>query len=320
MSCGVPMSGYTYPPTPTVTRTVTPTKTVTPTRTPTQTTTPTRTVTPTKTVTPTNTPSNLQTYSVQSCATKLRPDLIDVAYNLSGFNFNSNTSYSVGDTVEVTIQITAGCPTCKFFVDECYQVITYNASLPSKPSTYTVGAVSACGVGKCDNTYIGLQECDTTNTFVTSASIANLTATTYNVGQGARIPTLLPIAPTWLMGHEFQSVCFQIIAPQSTLNLDQTGIFGDEWALNQNGFVRINSTSPCLSSTNCSDCRQNAVLVNIDDVSHTITYNLCTGISTSSTIPANSQITQTSCINVVSFMNNTPTSGQVFFSGGTFCT
>ena len=275
-------------------------------------------MTPTNTPTRTNTPSILQAYSVQSCATVLRPDLIDVAYNLSGFNFNSNTSYSVGDTLEVSIQISAGCPSCKFFVDECYQVITYNASLPSKPSTYTVGPVAACGVGKCDNTYIGLQECDTTNTFVTSASIANLTATTYNLGQGARIPTLLPIAPTWLTGHEFQSVCFQIIAPQSTLNLDQTGIFGDEWALNQNGFLRISSLTPC-SSTNCSDCRQNAVLVNTDDVSQTITYNLCTGASTSSTIPANSQITQTSCINVVSFMNNTPSSGQVFFSGGTFC-
>ena len=317
-STPTPTPTKTLTPTVTPTNTTTPSRTATPTKTPTQTITQTTTVTPTNTPTKTNTPSNVQTYSVQSCATKLRPDLIDVTYNLSGFNFNSSTTYSIGDTVEVTIQISAGCPSCKFFVDECYQVITYNASLPSKPSTYTVGAVAACGVGKCDNTYIGLQECDTTNTFVTSASIANLTATTYNTGQGARIPTLLPIGPTWLTGHEFQSVCFQIIAPQSTLNLDQTGIFGDEWALNQNGFLRINSLTPC-SSTNCSDCRQNAVLVNIDDVSHTITYNLCTGASTSSTIPAGGQITQTSCINVVSFMNNTPTSGQVFFSGGTFC-
>lgn len=303
------------------TPTPTPTHTVTPTVTPTITTTPTRTVTPTKTVTPTFTPTRTvtptiaQTYSVQSCATKLRPDLIDVAYNLSGFNFTSNTSYSVGQTLEVSIQITAGCAGCKFFIDECYSIIPYNASLPSKPSTYTVNTIVTCGEGKCDITYIGLQECGETDKFVTSANISNLTAQTYNVGNTVRIPTLLPIAPTYLTGHEFSGVCFEIIAPQSSLNLLQTGIFGDEWALNQNGFLKA---SGCLS-TNCDDCRQNVILVNTDDVPQTITYDLCYGGSTSSTIPASSQITQSSCINVVSFMNNTPASGQVFFSGGTSC-
>jgi len=305
----------------TPTRTLTPTPTVTPTRTSTQTPTPTitRTITPTVTRTQTVTPTRsapLNTYSVQSCATKTRPDLIDVAYNLSGFNFTSTSTFSVGQTFEVSIQIQGACPLCKFFVDECYQIIAYDASLPTKPVDYTVGTSSSCGVGKCEITYIGLQQCGTSDTFVTSANIYNLTATTYAVGSTVRIPTLLSIGPdNFTDGHEFSGVCFQIIAPQTPLTLNQESMFGDEWKLNDNGFLK---PTTCIS-TLCDDCRQNVVLVNTDDAPQTINYNLCSGLPTSSTIPASSQITQASCINVVSFMQNTPTSGQVFFSGGTAC-
>jgi hypothetical protein len=291
-------------PTPTPTNTLTPTRTATPT--------PTLTVTPT--ITPTRTPP-LNTYTFQSCATKLRPDLTDVVYNFSAFNFTTSTVYSIGSTVEVSIEITAGCPTCKFLIDECYSVVTYSASKPTKPANYTVGTTASCGAGKCDITYIGLQECGTTDKFLSSASIPNLTANTWSVGSVARIPTLLPIGPTYLTGHEFSGVCFEIITPQSSLNLNQTGIFGDEWAQNESGFI----TASSCSSPNCSDCRSSVILVNTDDVPQTVNYQLCNGTPTSSTINAQSQITQSSCINVVSFMNNTPVSGQVFFSGGTAC-
>jgi hypothetical protein len=240
-----------------------------------------------------------------------------VVYNLTGFNFSSTTVYTVGQTLEVTVKITTSVPTT-FNVVECYTVIPYNSSLPNKPTDYVIGTTATCGVDKCANTYVGLKECDTNNTFLSSAPIPNLSAQTYNVSYGARIPTLLPIGPTYLNGHEFSAVCFQIIAPQTTLSLGQTGIIGDEWIQNENGFLRIGSVFPC-SSTNCSDCRSGTTLVNIDDVSQTITYSLCNGTTTSSTIPAQGQITQSACINVVSFMNNTPSSGQVFFSGGTTC-
>lgn len=300
--------------TPSITATVTSTVTPTVTPTPTKTVTPTTTVTPTRTVTPTNTPP-LNTYTFQSCATKLRPDLIDVVYNYSAFNFTTSTVYSTGSTVEVSILISAGCPLCKFSVDECYSVISYDASKPTKPANYTVGTTATCGAGKCDLTYIGLQECGTTDKFLSSANIPNLTANTWTVGNTARIPTILPIAPTYLSGHEFSGVCFEIIAPQSSLNLSQTGIFGDEWAQNESGFLK---TSSCVS-TNCDSCRQNVILVNTDDIPQTVNYTLCTGVATSSTIPAGNQITQTSCISVVSFMNNAPATGQVFFSGGTAC-
>jgi hypothetical protein len=245
----------------------------------------------------------------------LRLDLQDVVYNFSAFNHTTSTVYNVGDTVEVSILIAADCLTCKFSIDECYSVIPYDASKPTKPANYTVGPLATCGFGKCDNTYLGVKECGTSDTFLTSANIPSLTGNSWAVGNTARIPVLLPIAPLYLSGHEFSGVCFEIISGQSTLSLSQTGIFGDAWAQDQSGFMK---TSGC-NSPNCDSCRENVILVNNDDVPQTITYQRCTGVTISSTIPANNQITQPLCINVVSFMNNAPNTEQIFFSGGTAC-
>jgi hypothetical protein len=207
-------------------------------------------------------------------------------------------------------------------VKECYTVITYNPSLQTKPNNFAYSSnygQGQCLDGKCGLTWLGLKECGTNNTFLTSGSIMQITALTMNVGSTFRIPTLLAISTQYFSNsYEFAKTCFQLISPGSTLTLPQTNEFGEEWVEYQDGFRVASSCSSPLCST-CYTGTTSSPLVFVNESSNNVTvnYKYCNGTSTTLTINAGQTVTNpVGCHNVVAFMNAAPASGQIFFSGG----
>ena len=261
-----------------------------------------------------------------SLSSRDREGLNDVLYNLTGFTWATTETFAIGDVVIFDIQISASTPSNTFIVEECYNVIPYNASLPTKPTTYTYDSnvgPNQCLLGKCPTTWIGLKECSTSNTFVSAAPITHITGLTMNVNSTFRIATLLAIAPTYFSnGYEFGTICFQIISPQSPLTLPQTFGFGEDWIPGQNGFL----TAGGCTTVNCRTCYTGTTtsplqFINTSSNNVTVNYKFCNGSNASLTINAGQTLTNPpGCHNVVSFMNASPISGQVYFSGGQACT